>query len=823
MTNFNNTTIPNVLSVQSNATTSSNPFIYVFETRDPTTFDNQYPIQKPWLNTLENRLWLLKGFTSNSGVLSAIWIDQGSDQGIETITGDSGGPVSPDVNHNLNIVGTPGEIDVIGNPLSNTLTLSLAGGGTAVDSFITNISGPVIPNVSGEVLVNASSSTFTDGSVTNTLKTEIQGTNHALFIGRGANVAGTTLGAAINGQIPIGSTGVDPVLAVPAINNGNGNIGVGAGSLAINPYNCAKWIVSATQNVGTHTTITSAMAAASAGDTIFVRDGIYTENFIITPGVNLTSWDTAGFVPTCKIIGKITFSGGGSVAISGFELQTNSDFFFVLNGSDDSEAHFRDCYFNCINNTGMSFTNSNSASELHFSDCASNLGTTGIALWTSSSPGNIFTNSHIGGNTGNSITTSSNSSGIVNITGSFLGFPITCTGTGGIGIQSSTIDAGVQNATAFICNGTGPNTIRSSNIAGGTSEAIIIGAAASLFVEIAVLISSNTNVVSGTGNLFYGDITFAGGSSQFANTLTLNLLKSTPSNATSGNVWTSTGPNTSPTWQVAAASTPLTLAGNSGSAVASSDTINVVGSGSITTVASGSTLTSSLTGLTNHNLLIGAGTTTITPLAPSATSGIPLISQGVSSDPAFGTAVVAGGGTGLTSTTAYTVLCGGTTSTNPLQSIVSVGTANQVLMSNGAAALPSMQNLVSATPVTNPVVTINAGTGALSQAAGIITAPTDSHTASVAFGSISAGVAKQNTLGYDIQVNVSVAITAAAAATVSLGVGPTNTPIVDPLIAALSAATIISFSAIVPNNYYILVNTGGTITVGSITTQACPL
>jgi hypothetical protein len=47
--------------------------------------------------------------------------------------------------------------------------------------------------------------------------------------------------------------------------------------------------------------------------------------------------------------------------------------------------------------------------------------------------------------------------------------------------------------------------------------------------------------------------------------------------------------------------------------------------------------------------------------------------------------------TGVSSNTAYAVLCGGTTATNPIQSIASVGTAGQVLTSNGASALPTMQ------------------------------------------------------------------------------------------------------------------------------------
>ena len=53
---------------------------------------------------------------------------------------------------------------------------------------------------------------------------------------------------------------------------------------------------------------------------------------------------------------------------------------------------------------------------------------------------------------------------------------------------------------------------------------------------------------------------------------------------------------------------------------------------------------------------------------------------------------VSKGGTGVSSTTAYAVQCGGTTATAPLQSIASVGTADQVLTSNGAGALPTFQD-----------------------------------------------------------------------------------------------------------------------------------
>ena len=139
-----------------------------------------------------------------------------------------------------------------------------------------------------------------------------------------------------------------------------------------------------------------------------------------------------------------------------------------------------------------------------------------------------------------------------------------------------------------------------------------------------------------------------------------------------------------------------TVTGNSGGAVGPDGAlnINVVGTGSITIAGNAGTNTETvqLTGLTNHNVLVGAGTATITKVAPSATSGVPFISQGAASDPTFGTAVVAGGGTGNTTFTAYSVICAGTTATGSFQNVSGLGTSGQVLTSNGAGALPTWQD-----------------------------------------------------------------------------------------------------------------------------------
>ncbi len=54
-----------------------------------------------------------------------------------------------------------------------------------------------------------------------------------------------------------------------------------------------------------------------------------------------------------------------------------------------------------------------------------------------------------------------------------------------------------------------------------------------------------------------------------------------------------------------------------------------------------------------------------------------------------GTLIVANGGTGRASHTAYAVICGGTTTTAAQQSVASAGTKYDTLTSQGAGALPS--------------------------------------------------------------------------------------------------------------------------------------
>ena len=89
-----------------------------------------------------------------------------------------------------------------------------------------------------------------------------------------------------------------------------------------------------------------------------------------------------------------------------------------------------------------------------------------------------------------------------------------------------------------------------------------------------------------------------------------------------------------------------------------------------------------------YNTLVAGASNAVSSVAPGAITGVPYISQGAGSNPTFGTALVAGGGTGNTTFTAYSVITAGTTATGVFQNVVGLGSAGQVLTSSGAAALP---------------------------------------------------------------------------------------------------------------------------------------
>lgn len=123
---------------QSNAVTSTAPFVELFMQRDPAPSDVNYPIQKRWWNTITNIEWILVGFSSSSGITTANWeaVSTGGGSGANQLTANSGTAVAS--GGNINVVGSGGLITTSASGSTLTITssgtISPANGGTGVSN-----------------------------------------------------------------------------------------------------------------------------------------------------------------------------------------------------------------------------------------------------------------------------------------------------------------------------------------------------------------------------------------------------------------------------------------------------------------------------------------------------------------------------------------------------------------------------------------------------------------------------------------------------------------------------------------------------------------
>lgn len=295
--------------------------------------------------------------------------------------------------------------------------------------------------------------------------------------------------------------------------------------LATNNYGTAKFIVSSSAANGTHTTIASAITAASSGDTIFIRPGTYTENLTLKAGVNLTAYecDTGNVI----IVGKATMTTAGTVNISGIRLQTNSDFLLAVTGSAASIVNLMGCYLNISNNTGISFTSSDTGSQIAIRNCTGNLGTTGIAAFAHSGAGGLYITNTTIFNSGSSTTASTVSgSGTLQVFYFYGQFAISVSSTAALAGGYSIFNCDGINTTALTLTSTTGSSLFHSSFFSGTDSAISVGTGAELTIDHATVNSGNANAITGNGTVNYGLIVYTDGSTN--NAATQNALSTQP-------------------------------------------------------------------------------------------------------------------------------------------------------------------------------------------------------------------------------------------------------------------------------------------------------
>jgi hypothetical protein len=182
-----------------------------------------------------------------------------------------------------------------------TITVGLAGGGTAIDSITTGSGAPpVVPDGAGNVVFaagpniaitgNGPGSTVTTG-FSGILPVASGGTNtnsltdHGIMLGSGIGAV-TVTNAPLNGELLIGSTGNDPVLAVPT-NGNNVSWTTGAGALTANLTGTTNNTIQLGNAGGS---LTSA-AALTNGQLLIGNTGNAPTASTLTagPGINITN------------------------------------------------------------------------------------------------------------------------------------------------------------------------------------------------------------------------------------------------------------------------------------------------------------------------------------------------------------------------------------------------------------------------------------------------------------------------------------------------------------------------------------------------------
>lgn len=310
-----------------------------------------------------------------------------------------------------------------------------------------------------------------------------------------------------------------------SITNGPGTISI-ASTAAATDLHVARYIVaSSTAGTGANfTTIAAAIAAAQGSginSTIFIQPGTYTENLTLPAGINLCAFECDAFTPNVTIIGTITKTTAGSSSISGIRLQTNSAALLAVTGSAASIVNLNNCYLNCTNNTGITFSSSDSGSRINLTNCDGNLGTTGIAYFTHTSSGTITIRYGSYLNTGSSTTANTCSAGIIDIFYCRFSSPITTSSTSAATWQYVEFNLGGFNVTCATLGGSGVHIMRDCRFASGSASAVSIGN--TTILEFCDISSSNTNAVTGAGTLSGNTLSFSS-SSSLVNTTTQTPL-----------------------------------------------------------------------------------------------------------------------------------------------------------------------------------------------------------------------------------------------------------------------------------------------------------
>lgn len=261
---------------------------------------------------------------------------------------------------------------------------------------------------------------------------------------------------------------------------------------------------------GDFKTLTTAVAAAQSGTTIFLHDSL-TEDFTLPAGVNIVGWSGPGVLSMPSITGKITMTTAGTSTISSIQLITHGDYFVEITGSAASIIYLNNCYFSSSGTASMIHsTTSSTGSQIWCLYCRGSVGSSGTVFSVNHGLIEFEHCSIYNGSNSTAVSTASNDSGCF-FKNTYFSSPITTSGNSQSFTAHNSFFDLAYGATLTV-GGTGVNGIDGSTVTSGSSTAISVSLNATLDISSTTITSSATNAITGAGTITYSGISFNGSS-----------------------------------------------------------------------------------------------------------------------------------------------------------------------------------------------------------------------------------------------------------------------------------------------------------------------
>lgn len=322
--------------------------------RNPSPSDvTGYSVGQKWVNTVGNSSWTLTSFSSSAGITTANWqAEGGGSSALSTLTGNTG-TATPSAG-NIQIAGAAG---ITTAASGSVVTVSLTGGGEAIDSFIPDTgTNPVVPALNGSVTMSGTTAQIITTGGLNSLNFAFATPNFTLTNQIALMTGAVTSGITIEANNSSGTLGDVATVAAVATDND-------CYFVAHDQQSLAGWAIG-NRATASNNLVFSAATDLGTGVATLTRGGALTTS----QGITATTGSIAASAGNISASNSSSGSSvNSSVANTSNTAGSDSQFNTSVAGASGGDAYFRatvsgvkDWVFGIDNSDSDAFVFSNS-------------------------------------------------------------------------------------------------------------------------------------------------------------------------------------------------------------------------------------------------------------------------------------------------------------------------------------------------------------------------------------------------------------------------------------------------------------------------------